>query len=181
MRKSDTNNRATENLARRASDLGRLMDQLTELNKQLLALADRKLKAIGAADLDAMCACNDEEESLLKRIREREGLRKQLMDAIGTELGMAAKAGRALSVSQLLPKLPIAVHESLTATRDRLRLVLGSLAQASRINGAVSRELIHHLEFVFSAVRPAAAVGGGQYLPDGRVRPAASRVFETVG
>jgi hypothetical protein len=180
MRKSDTNIRVTENLARRASDLARLMVQLAGLYEQLLALTERKLQTIRAADIDSMCGCNDEQEAILKRIRERDGLRKQLMDAIGVEVGMAAKSGRNFSVSQLLPQLPASACQEVKAARDRLRDAIGRLAQANRVSGAVSRELIHHLQCVFSAVRPAAIVAG-QYSSSGNLRLAAARVFETIG
>jgi hypothetical protein len=180
MKQPDTNIRGTESLLRRAGDLARLMDQLAALNEQLLMLATRKLEAIRAADLGAMSACNDEQELVCKRLTEREGLRKQLMDAIGAELGLAVRTGRRLTISQLLPKLPHAACAQVSAARDSLRDIVGKLAQANRVSGAVSRELIHHLEFVFSAVRPSVAATG-QYSASGTLRPAASRVFETVG
>jgi hypothetical protein len=172
--------KATDNMERRAADLARLMDQLSVLHEKLLALTKRKLEAIRAASLDAMCACNMEQDVVVRRIQEREGLRKQLMDALGSDLGLGAKTGRALTVSQLLAKLPPAARGQVSGAKDRLRDTIGKLAQANRVNGAVSRELIGHLNFVFSAVRPS-ALGGGHYSAAGAVRPEMPGVFEAVG
>jgi len=169
-----------ENLNRRAMDLVRLIDQLSATHGQLLGLTRRKLQAIRAADLEAMCACNDEQETLLKRLREREGLRKQLMDAIGIELGLAAKTGRLLTITQLLSKLSGSVQQELSAARDRLREAVGKLAQANRINSAVSRELVNHLEFVFSAVRPSTTTSG-EYSARGSLRLTNPGLLETIG
>ena len=171
---------ATDNLRRRADDLARLLDRLAGLHEQMLSVIERRLDAIRAADLDATCACNDEQEVLARRIHEREGMRKQLMDAIGVELGLGAKEGRALTVSQLVRNLPDCLGEQLQTARDRLRGVMGRVAHANRVSGAVSRELASHLRFVFAAVRPASGKSG-HYSPNGITKNVGAGVFETIG
>jgi hypothetical protein len=173
-------NRPVDNVARRASDLTRLLEQAAVLHERLVELTGRKVQAIRTADLDAMCACNDEQEAVVKRLRERDGLRKQLMDAMGAELGLSAKAGRALTISQLLLKLPEKARAEVDAARRRLQDVLAKLAQANRLSGAISRELVDHLRFVFSAVRPS-ATPSGQYSPGGTTSAPGPGVFETIG
>jgi hypothetical protein len=84
-------------------------------------------------------------------------------------------------VSQLAEHLPEAQREGLLNIAGKLRGVVSRLAQANRVAGVVSREIVNHLRWVFASVRPA----GGQpvaYAGDGAlVGPSEARIFEAVG
>ncbi len=165
----------------RLGDLVTLLDQLREMYEEMLALIDQKIDAMRKADLDAMRVCQEAEQDLTRRVNEREGLRRQLMDAIGAELRLPPGAGRALSISQLTDKLGKSERAPTISAADRLKNTIAKVAQANRVAGVISGEIVHHLRWVFAAVqpreeKPAAYSGAGVVVP----RPGA-RLFETVG
>ena len=165
----------------RLGDLVTLLDQLRALYEEMLALIGRKIEAMRKADLDAMRVCQQSEHELTKRVNEREGLRRQLMDAIGVELGLASGVGRALSISQFTEKLGKSERAGVISAADGLKSTIAKVAQSNRIAGVISREIVHHLRWVFAAVQPREQQPAG-YSGAGVVVPCAgARLFETVG
>ena len=138
----------------RVRDLIALLTQLSELHDELFSLVDEKISAMRSADLDAMRVCNDKEHLLARRLHERQGLRVQLTEALGKELGIAPAVARAMTVSQLAMRVPASQCKTLTDAADRLRATIAKVAQANRVAGVISREIVNHLRWVFAAVRP---------------------------
>ena len=166
---------------KRLKDLITLLGALGNLQERLLDLAQSKIDAMKRADVPALRRLSDQEQALAKRLTDSNGLRCQLMDSIGAELGMPAPSARALSVSQLAKRLSGPGRMNLLATADRLRKAVSRTAQVNRVAGASAREILNHLKWVFGAVRPADAKPLG-YSGDGS--PVGSRetlIFETVG
>ncbi|RME39866.1 MAG: hypothetical protein D6788_04535, partial [Planctomycetota bacterium] len=129
--------------------------------EELLEVIRRKMQAMKEADLPAMQALTRREHKLIERIQEREGCRRQLLDVLGEELGFRNGSGRAVNVSQLADRLPDSCRRTLEHTARALRDVVVKVAQANRVAGAMSREVIHHLTWVFAAARPRAAAPVG--------------------
>ncbi len=166
---------------KRLRDLVKLLGSLQRLQGQLLILIQSKIDAMKRADIPAMRDLNDQEQTVVKQLQERDGFRRQLMDAIGEELGLPPRSARALSVSQLASRLPEPARTNLLDAAGRLRGAVSQVAQANRVAGAVSREILNHLKWVFASVRPAEGkpVGySGQGVPVG---PCDTRILETVG
>lgn len=138
----------------RIRDLITLLTRLSDLYDELFALVDEKIAAMRRADLDAMRACGDKEQLLARTLHERQGLRIQLMEALGKELGLPPAVARAITVSQLATHIPAPQRKVLTDAADRLRATIAKVAQANRVAGVISRELVNHLRWVFAAVRP---------------------------
>ena len=162
-------------------DLLRLLDGLQRLHGQLLTLIRSKIDAMRRAEISAMRELSEQEQTLARRLEEREGLRRQLMDAIGEQLGLPPRAARALSVSQLASRLPEGQRADLLDTAGKLREAVAKVAQANRVAGAISREILTHLKWVFASVRPADVRPVG-YSGDGEaVGTLDARIFETVG
>ena len=166
---------------KRLKDLIKLMGGLQRLQERLLTLIRSKIDAMKRADAPAMRDLNDQERTVAKQLHERDGLRRQLMDAMGEEMGMPSGTARALSVSQLAARLPEPGRTTLLDAAGSLRKVMSRVAQVNRIAGAVSREILNHLKWVFASVRPAEGRPVG-YSGDGAVVGSSqSRIFETVG
>jgi hypothetical protein len=91
---------------------------------------------------------------LPQRIRERDGLRCQLMDGVGEQLGLPPRTARSTRLSQLALRMPDSDRTVVMNAAGRLRSVVTRVAQANRIAGAASRELLNHLHWVFAAVKP---------------------------
>lgn len=137
-------------------DLVSLLERLESLHKDMTALYKEKLSAIGKADIERVAEIVKQENRIACEIQERDGLRRQIMDKIGQELGMAQHDGRALSLSQLAGKVSKSQGAVLLAMRERLRSVTLQVSRVNRIAQKVSRTLLGHLGWVFEAVRPRA-------------------------
>jgi len=167
--------------AKRFRDLLRLLDAFTTLNEQLFALIDSKIDAMKQADLHAMRDCGEREQEMVQRLQEREGFRRQLMDAIGGELGLSSRAARAMCITELGSRLSEPQRTALMDAADRLRKAIFKVMQANRLAGVISREILHHLKWVFAAVRPrdekpAGYAGNGDLVPS-----CGTPMYETVG
>lgn len=165
----------------RIGDLVRLLGGMTDLNEQLAVVLDEKIESMRRADVEAMGGCEQREGKLVDSLRERDGLRKQMMDGIGVELGLPAKAGRSLTLTQLGLRVNDAERATLASAGDRLKSAVTKVRQVERVAAAVSREVLHHLQWVFAAVKPKDD-GANVYANDGAlVRGGGSTMVELVG
>lgn len=167
--------------SKRVRDLQRLLEQVRVVYGELFAVIDAKLGAMKRADVAALTELSAKEIALVQRLTERETLRGQLMDAIGGELGLTARAGRSMTISQLADRLAEPERGALLQTTEGLRAVLLKVMQANRVCGAVSLELLNHLRWVLAAVRPRdekpnVYSGNGAFVGGG-----ASALLELVG
>ena len=165
----------------RFKDLLSLLDGLCALNRDLERAIVEKIEAMRRADMPAMEAAVGREKSIVERLHEREGLRKQLMDAMGMELGLRRGEGRRLTVSKLAEKLPDSSRLALWQTATALRRAVAGSAQANRVAASAVRTLLHHMQSVFAAIRP---VGSAplNYTQRGQMAPRGGTVImETVG
>jgi len=165
----------------RFNDLLRLMDGLCALHVELERIIVAKLEAMRRADTAGMQTVVEREQVLTARLGEREGLRKQLMDAIGVELGLPRGEGRRMTVSRLAARLPESSRPALWQRADALRRAIAGAAQANRVAAVAARTLIHHMQWVIAAVRPACDAPityskRGQMVPSG-----GTMLLETVG
>jgi hypothetical protein len=163
---------------KRLRDLVRLLDAMRALYAELVGLAKVRLDAMRCADLALMAQLDEREAAATRRLQEREGLRKQLMDAIGEELGV--RSGRTMTVSDLASRFAAQPGSVLHLAADSLRSVVAELAQLNRVVGLAAREVVHHMSWVFAAVRPKAPVAGG-YAAGGSPVGETGRIFEFVG
>lgn len=165
----------------RFDDLLKLLDKLESLHEQLHQRIRAKLEAMRKNDVKAMRDATEEEERLAQQIREREGFRRQLVEAIGREAGWPAPATRDLPASQLLSRLAEPQRSAFEASLQKLRKRVARVAEANRLVGAVARGTLEHLSWVFAAVR------GGHDRPVGYSHRGASvatsqlKILDAVG
>lgn len=138
----------------RVRDLAALLDVLRGLYEQLSEAIEAKMAALRAADLTSMNAWQEKEQAIAKRLEERLGFRRQLMERIGAELSVGPREARVMTMTNLLTRVPDGERGRLTEAVHALRGVVFKAAHANRILGAASRELLHHVQWVLSAVRP---------------------------
>lgn len=165
-------------LDRRLGDLTRLLDGLAGLHGELFRLLDAKIEASRRADLAAMQGAGQNEQNLLVAIRNRNGLRAQLMAVLGRELGIPAGSG-AVSVSKIAARLSEAQRPLLNEAAARLQAIMAKVSQANRLAAAIARDILQHMKWVFAAVQPRAA-GGGYTAGGGSSGPSESVLFEAV-
>lgn len=163
------------------ADLVRLLGTLRQLHDKLGDVIDEKLGAMKRADIHAMRDLGEQEQSLAARIHEREGLRRQVMDRIGDEMGFGKGRARTMNVTQIAEKLRGAERTAFQDEADSLGHSIRRVAQINRVAGATTREMLHHLRWVFASVRPQREETVG-YAGDGTlVSPGNTRIFDAVG
>ncbi len=169
------------NETERAKDLVRLLGGLGELHGQLVKVVRNKIDAMKRADRPAMRELAQQEHALTTKIQEREGLRRQITDLVGEQVGLSPGEGRSLTMSQLASRLSHSLRCELLDAGGELRETVSKLARANRVAGVVSRDILNHLKWVFASVRSEDEQPAG-YSGDGAlVSHAGTRIFETVG
>ncbi len=166
---------------RRVRDLVRVLEELTGLHEQLAETMEQKIAAMKRADLIVLTQMTDQEKELAGRITERDGLRRQILDVLGTQMGLPSKAARALTAGELGAAASQPEREALGQARDGLRPVLDRVARLNRLAFAVSRAILSHLEWVFSAVKPRVSSPVGYAGDGGAVGLSGTQVLDAVG
>ena len=162
-------------------DLLRLLDELHQLHERLAELGQAKLEAIKRADRPAMQERHVEEQEVARRIQEREGLRRQMMDQVGESLGLPPRAARALPLSQLATRVAEPQRSALREAGVKLRAAVARVARINRVVGATTRGVLGHLERVLASVGEANTPRTG-YRDDGTaVTGTSTTIFETLG
>ncbi len=138
----------------RFRDLISVLGILETLHEELCALLTSKIEAMRRNDLDNLQRLSAREQEVAARIREREGFRRQLMDAIGDCAGWPKQTARALSLSQLASRVVGSQRRALLSARTRLRDAVARVAKASRLAGEIARTIVDHLRWVFESVQP---------------------------
>ena len=167
--------------SKHVKDLVKLLHQLERLHDQLAVAVRSKLDAMRAADLTSLHAGGRKEQELVKRIHEREGLRRQIMDAIGDHLGMAPRTARLMTVSQLVERIPPEQGRPVGQAADALRNAVAAVARTNAIAGVVAKELVNHLRRVWAAVRPAGGDPVGYTDAGIPALGSSHRIFEALG
>ncbi|MHC4697736.1 MAG: flagellar protein FlgN [Planctomycetota bacterium] len=165
----------------RFHDLRELLARLEELHLELVSLIRAKTDAMKRNDLDAMRDLVAREQTLARTIHEREGLRGQLMDVIGGQMGWPRQTARALSLSQLAARVPDAQRDVLLSVGRSLREAVSRVARVNRIAGAVARQISNHLEWVFASVKPQQAAPAGYSGSGGLVTRSETVLLDAVG
>lgn len=171
----------TETPSKRSSELLLVLERLTELHTRLLRLIHEKIEHMRAGDAERLQACAASEEFLIKTIGEQEGLRRQLTDDLGRGWGIEPQAARRMSARQLGDTIDDRVRADFADATDRLRDVVGKVADVNRVATLIAQQVLHHLRCVFEAVampdeQPAT------YSPHGRrVKRETRQLFEMMG
>lgn len=139
---------------RRLNDLVRLLDGLYGLHDELAGVIRGKIEAMKRADAEQMRLHGEREQSLVDAIREREGLRRQMMDQVAQDIGLPARSARTISLRQLAARTPRPHRDALERTGDKLRDCMARVAAANRVAGEIAKQVVGHLRWVFASVRP---------------------------
>ncbi len=169
-------------LDKRVGQVVQVLSELKHLHDELALVVRRKLDAMRAADTDALRSAVAREEFLAQRIREQDGLRRQIVELIGAALGRSAAESRAMTVSELAECLGEPARSRLLLLAGALRERVRETGELNRVAGAVSREMLRHFRHVFQVMAQASPPSGGVYTRSGftETRTGMS-VFEAVG
>jgi hypothetical protein len=164
-----------DNLAR---DLVRVLSEMTGIYGELAMHMNDKLEAIHQADTDRISSITAREMSLVDRLAERQGLRRQISRLLQRELELGEQAMR---VTDLAEHLTEPRRSQLITVTEGLRRQLASMEQLRLTSELVTQEMLNHLGEVLS-VMTAGAPGGDLYGRTGaRQQASMAHVFEAVG
>ena len=171
----------TEVATQRVAELLRVLHRMTALHQELEGLIREKIQRMRDGQTELVQACTQREELLLKTLTDQEGLRRQLMDAIGRGFGINPQSARRMPLRQLAERLEGHLRTKLLAALDGLRRAAGDVARVNQVAMVIAQQILHHLRCIF------ASVSGPQenpalYSPQGRVVAGGGRgLFELMG
>lgn len=165
----------------RATDLIKLLQQMQSLYRRLLELVRAKVEAMRRADVHAMRDLNEEEASVVHRLRERDGLRRQLMDVVGAEVGLAKREGRSMAVAALASRMVESDRAELLAAADALKKTAMQTAWANRSARVATRDVLHHLQWVAASIRPRVEPPAGYSREGVTVSRSDTLLFDALG
>ena len=166
---------------KRLSELLVVLDRLIELHSELRSLIRDKIEHMRAGNAEQLQADTVREESLVKTIDEQEGLRRQLMDAIGRGYGLDPQGVRRMPVRELAERVDETWRSRLLDSAGRLRAVVREVSDLNRIGTLIAQQVLGHLSCAFEAMS-APEEHPGTYSPHGQVVPGqARRLFEMTG
>ena len=174
---------STNETARRKHvvDLVRLLEDLRGSHEELLSLTERKTAAMRRADLAMMRSLGAAEQAMAARIRERGGLRRQLMESIGAYVGTSRPNARVMTASQLAARLPEGEGQSVMKAARALGATMARVGKANRMARLISGRVLTHLKAVFEAIRTPDESADGYSDGGGPVTRTDAILFETVG
>lgn len=141
-------------------ELVTLMSGLETMYGELTQLLEAKVEAMRRADVEGMSQLGAKEIALTQRMHERDVLRKQVLERIGKGIGLNSTRSRTLTVSQLTAHLDESQRALLLDAAKRLRTAVFRSARVNRLAGAVARDVLEHMRWVFASVRPKVQAGG---------------------
>lgn len=166
---------------KRVAQLVTLLEEIQRLYAELADVLERKLTAVRRADTAGMTASSRRERFLVDRIRERDGLRRQLMVMLGQAWGVDGRTAEAMPVREVAGRVEGMLADRLTALADAIRAAMERVAHANRIIDVVGRSMAQHFRSVYDAMT-AGMRQRDVYARNGRTDTgAALRVFEMTG
>ena len=168
-------------LEKRLDSLVRLLQTIHDLYADLGSVLDAKLSAMRSADMASVQELQVRQRKLSERIAERNGLRRQLLERTGEDLGLDKVAARGMSLRALAARVPEPHRGHLLIMADKLRETVERVEKMNLKIGFVSTVMLKHFEKVFEAMT-APAADPGLYTSHGRqVSEAGGAMFQVVG
>lgn len=167
--------------ARRIDNLVALLETLHELHLELLGIVQERIDAMKRADIAGMRDVGNREQALVQRISEREGLRKQLVDDIGRDMGMAPRAARAMSASQFAERIAGKRRGAVQRLTVALRETLARIARANQTSSMIAQGVLGHFRAIFESARTDDASGAGYGGSGKAIAEQDARIFDAVG
>lgn len=168
-------------LQKRVAQLVTLLEEIRRLYEELGGVIQRKLEGMRRADTEAMASASNRERFLTGRLRERDGLRRQLMELIGDQLGLPAADARSMTVSDVASRVGEPLAGRLTALADSTRTLMQQTAEGNRLAGLVGKEMLGHFRQVYASLTSGAS-RNGVYSRSGRPETTGlTQMFEATG
>lgn len=161
-------------------DLVRLLSELRQQHSELVELMRQKLEAIKRADSDLISSITAREQSLATRLLEREGLRRQIVQKILSELKVDRDDPKPIRLIELAEYLAEPRRSQVLVAAAGLREKVEEMDRLRITTMLVTQEMLKHLNEIMQVM-----TSGGLTDVYGRTGQrqgsAGAHVFEAVG
>jgi FlgN protein len=157
------------------------MDRLRGLHDDLRDTLAEKLERMRTADIDGVGRLIEQEQRLLGRIAEQEGLRKQIMEQLGRKFGMSAAFARTLPATRLAERLDATQGERLLTQAKLLKTAVQSVAVLNKMVNDVSTKVLEHMKDVFASITNDQESNGAYSYTGQTVVGRPRELFEAIG
>jgi len=165
----------------RTGELLIVMGELKQLHEELLTVLQQKLAAMRRADTEGLNSCTARQRFLVDRIRQKEGLRRQVVQLIGKAMGMPAERAADWPLRELAERLPEPRRGQLLAQAAVVREILLAIDKTNTVAALVTGEMLKHFQQVCAAMARTGQ-STGTYSSAGRLNSEPPvGVFEAVG
>jgi hypothetical protein len=151
---------AQPQVEQRVGQLTQVLGEMKRLHDELAVVVRNKLAAMRAADADRLRSATSREEFLTGRLREQDGLRKQLLELIGATFGIDPKAARQMCVRDLADRVAEPMRSRLLGLAAALRERVTETAEVNRVAAVVTHEMLKHFRSVYETMARATASAG---------------------
>jgi len=165
----------------RIGDLVHLLVQMRDLYGDMQEILEAKLEAMKRADSDRLNDLAARERRLVERIRERDGLRRQLVALVCQEVGIGAGSERAVTLTELASRIQEPRRGHLLSLSQSLRDVVMKVGETNRIIGTVSDVMLKHFGKVYEAMTSCPEDPGVYSAKGVSSRNGGRILFSTVG
>ncbi len=138
----------------RLEQLIRLLQELLDLNRRLLALSERKRTMLTALDLDGLHAVMRAHQDLSTRILVLEESERELVTSLLLPDLPARPLGRDVLLRRVIEHAPDPARSRLELLRSELLDVLCSLTESHTTSRIVSRKALSRFQGVFEPASP---------------------------
>ena len=164
-----------------AKSLVELLGHMVELQGELATLMRSKLDAIKRADSERMQSTTAGEMQITRQLTEREGLRRQITGRIVEGLGIDVDRPKQIKLTELAEFFPEPRRSQLLVAAAGLRDRLGEIERMRVTTTLITREMLKHLQEVFSVITAGHGAVDGYSRTGQHQRSGSANVFEGVG
>jgi len=162
-------------------ELVRLLNDLVAMHGELVMLANQKLEAMKRADTNQIASITAREMVLVKRLTEREGLRRQITRKILINLDITDRVKEPVRLAELAEYLQEPRRSELLSVAAGLKKKVQEMEDMRVTTTLVTQEMLKHLRAILSAMTNGDP-GMETYGRTGqRQKGGAAHVFEAVG
>lgn len=158
-----------------------LMRRLETMHDEFRRSLERKLEMLRTAQIEQVQVNIAAEEALAGRIREQEGLRKQLMEQLGRGFGMSPEIARSLPARKLAERLAEPYRGRLIQAAGGLKRAIEEVRKISHLIERVSVDVTRHLHHVFAAIRTTCEPSSGYTKRGDTVAGKPRELFLAIG
>lgn len=136
----------------RLRDFNVLLTDLLRLHEELVVVIQKKLVVMRQSEVNNIYECLRAEEDLVRRIHDKEHLRRRLVALIAEDLGITDAMGGEVSAATLIKHLAPPTKLRTAALAGQLSHIMREVAKVNGVVARFAREMLQHYRGIFQQV-----------------------------